>query len=80
MSLHPHCAEDRDEPLVETIKNPLLSRLLNNDIQSLASDTLIFNATMAQEPSVGQVYCEVYQRSESPLEMRLASRDLLTVP
>jgi Leucine-rich repeat (LRR) protein len=86
-SLPTNFREHEDHPLdtvlVDTVKNPLLSKLLRFDMQSVASDTMIFNATMAQEPNVSQVYCENYQKNTNDpeqVEVRLAGRELLAIP
>jgi len=47
-SLPSHSRQNEDhQALVDTVKNPLLSKLLRLDFQSVASDTLVFNATLA---------------------------------
>ena len=65
--------EGADPTTVDPLINPLgkINRLFKLDIKNAgASDTLVFNATMSQEPNVGQIYCNEYQgvASSIPLE------------
>jgi Leucine-rich repeat (LRR) protein len=64
-------------------KNPHLTRLLRLDLNACGSDTIVMNATIVQEPSVSQIYCDNYQKAGEPseqLEVRIVQKNIDNIP
>jgi hypothetical protein len=64
-------------------KNPHLTRLLKLDLNACGSDTIVMNATIVQEPSVSQIYCDNYQKAGEPseqLEVRIVQKNIDNIP